>query len=203
MYTPNFHIQHEVHRIIPIWLQYACTVRAIVSRIYSYCLWNASLSFLAGIFMMFVVVYKMATQSFTGLFSTVKVHVLSEDRTAIFAANESIVWFFAHFLSPVSLLNRASTPTISASIAICKTLMSPPRRFLLLCLEQWKPICNSMLLRCRFSHFPRSIWMYAPSYSVIKYICQIPRVLGMFGSFHKNFGLMWMIAIWEWIIICR
>ena len=168
MYTPNFCIRHALHQIKPIWLQYGCTALEIALQIHSYCLWVSSVSFIAVIYMIFVVVCKMAIQSFTGLVSIAKVHVLSEDRTALFAAHEHIVWSFAWFLYPVLLLTRALNPTTSAPVAICKTLMSPPRRFLLLCLEQWKPFCNYMLLRCRFSHFPSRIRTYAPSCSVIK-----------------------------------
>ena len=131
---------------------------------------------------MFVVVCKISIQSFTRLVSIAKVHVLYEESTALFAAHEIIVWYFEQFLSLFPLLTRALTPTKSAPVTIWKTLMSPTRRFLLLCLDQWKPFFNLMLLRCRFSHFPSSIRMYAPSCSVIKDICQIPWVLGMFGS---------------------
>ena len=188
MYTRNFRIQHALHWINPILSQYICTALAIALRIHSYCLWVASVLVIAVIYMIFFVVCKMAIQSFTGLVSIAKVHVLSKDRTALFAAHESIVWYFAKFLSPVPLFTQALTPTTSAPIFHLQTLMSPPRRFLLLCLEQWKPFCNLMLLRCSFSHFPSSIQAYAPSYSLIKDFCQIPWVLGMFGSLHTNFG---------------
>ena len=82
MYTPNFRIRHALHRINPILLQYGCTSLEIASRIHSYCSWIASVSFIAVISMMFVVVCKMATQSFTGLVSIAKVHVLYEEITA-------------------------------------------------------------------------------------------------------------------------
>ena len=60
----------------------------------------------------------MAIQSFTGLVSIPKVHVLSEDSTALFAAHERIVWSFARFLSPFPLLNWEFNPTTSAPVAI-------------------------------------------------------------------------------------
>ena len=182
MYTPNFCIQHSIHQINPIWLQYGCTDLVIALRIHLYFSWVSSLSFIAFIPMMLFVVFKMSIQSFTGLVSISKVHVLSEESTTLFAAHERIVCSFARFLSPFPLLTCALTTTTYAPVTICKTMMSLPRRFLLFCLEKWKPFCNSMLLCCRFIHFPSSIQMYAPSCSVIKYICQILWVLGMFGS---------------------
>ena len=120
MYTPNFCIRHALHRSNPIRLKYRFTALVIASLINLYCSWVSSVSFLAVISMMFVVVCKMAIQSFTGLVSIEEVHVLSKDSTSLFAVHESIVWYLVWLLSLVSLFTWALTPRTSTPVATCK-----------------------------------------------------------------------------------